>query len=90
MLPIAHIEKNCWLLLQLNNKLRCSINRVGHYMSYQLLVIINITLMNYRSSGLGCSLNATLMLLPMHSVSALRKKSGYFHRLHKKGIQFIS
>jgi len=37
-----------------------------------------------RSSGLGCSLNTTLMLLPMHSVSALRKKSGYFHRLHKR------
>ncbi len=28
MLPIAHIEKNCRLLLQLNNKLRCSINNV--------------------------------------------------------------
>jgi len=26
------------------------------------------------------------MLPPMHSVSALRKKSGYFHRLHKIGL----
>ena len=36
-----------------------------------------------QSSGLDCSLNTTLILLPTHSVRVLREKSGYIYRLHK-------